>query len=477
MKRFVLTLLLALSFVAGGCSTNAATGQRQLTLISEEQEVQMGAQAAQGVIQQMGLYDNAEIQSYVNTVGKQVAAKTEKPNLPWEFRVIDDPMVNAFALPGGYIFLTRGILAHFNNEAEMASVIGHEIGHVTARHSAEQISKAQLANLGLGLAMVLGGPQAQQFGDLAQMGMQLMFLKFGRDDERQADDLGLRYMVRGGYDPDEMPPVFDTLSEMSRLEQRGRVPEWASTHPDPENRAARIREEIAELGAPSQGKIGEAEYLRRLDGMVFGVNPREGYTVGSTFIHPDLRFRMTFPRGWKINNMKQAVVAVSPNNDAAVQLSTGQGRTAREAAQAFFSQQGIQAQSEWRPGIFTFATAQTQQGQSYRGLASFVEHNGAVLQIVGFTPAGNWSRAADTLANAVVSFSPETRAQYINVSPKRIEIVKVPRRMTLQEFARAYPSSVDLQTLAVANGAFREDFVFEAGSLAKRIVGGDLPQS
>ncbi|HEY0788151.1 MAG TPA: peptidase M48, partial [Thermoanaerobaculia bacterium] len=277
--------------------------------------------------------------------------------------------------------------------------------------------------------------------------------------------------------PDWMPPVFDTLSQMSRLESRGRVPEWASTHPDPENRAARIRQEIAKIGATGAGKVGEGEYLQRLDGMVFGVNPREGYTIGSTFIHPDLRFRITFPSGWKVNNMKQAVVAVSPNNDAAVQLSAGQGKTPQEAARAFFSQQGIQAQSEWRPGIYTFATAPTQQGQSFRGLAGFVEHNGSVLQIVGYTPSGNWDRAADTLANAVASFTPETRAQYINVSPKRIEIVKVPRRMTIQEFARAYPSSVDLQTLAVANGAFREDFVFKAGDLAKRIVGGDLPQS
>lgn len=476
MKRYVLAVLIATSLVAGGCSTNVATGQRQLSLISESQEIQMGQQAAQGVAQQMGLYDNAELQSYVNTVGKELAARSERPDLPWEFRVVDDPTVNAFALPGGYIFLTRGILAHFNNEAEMASVIGHEIGHVTARHSVEQMSKAQLGNLGLGLAMILGGPQVAQYGDLAQMGMQMLFLKFGRDDERQADDLGLRYMVRGGWDPNHMPPVFGTISQISRLEGAGRVPEWASTHPDPENRAQRLQEQIAELGTTG-GKVGESEYLRRLDGLMFGTNPREGYTIGSTFIHPDLAFRMTFPQGWKINNMKQAVVAVSPNNDAAVQLSSGQGASSEQAARAFFSQQGIQAQAEWRPGIYTFATAQTQQGQSFRGLAGFIEHRGSVLQIVGYTPAGNWNRAADTLANAVASFEPETRARYLNVSPKRIEIVTIPRRMTLQEFARTYPSSVDLQTLAVTNGAFRDDFVFERGDLAKRIVGGDVPQS
>jgi len=471
IRRYAFAALLAVSLTA--CATNPVTGKRQLALVTEQQEVQMGQQAAGEVAQQMGLYDNRELQEYVNTLGKQLAAQSERPNLPWEFRVVDDPMVNAFALPGGKVYVTRGILAHFNNEAELVSVLGHEIGHVTARHSVEQISKQQLAGLGLGIAMILS-PTAAQFGDLANAGLQLMFLKFGRDDERQADDLGLKYMVKGGWDADQMPPVFDVISAVSKSQQGGRVPEWASTHPDPENRAGRLRKQIADLGA-HDGKVNAEAYIRRLDGVMFGMNPREGYSIGSTFIHPELGFRLEFPTGWKIQNSKQAVVAVSPNQDAMVGLTLAQANDPRAAAQKFFSQQGVQVGQEFQRNFFSFQTAQTQQGANYAGVVGFVEQNGRVLQLIGYTAGGNYNRYSDTLARSVASFSRETNPRYLNVEAKRIESVRVPRAMTLEEFNRAYPSTVDLQTVALMNGLVREGGRFDAGQTAKRVVGGDVP--
>lgn len=282
-RRFALALVL-LTLVS--CATNPATGKRQLSLINEQQEIEMGRQASQEVAQQMGLYNDAQLERYVAGVGRNIANSSERPNLPWEFHVVDDPMVNAFALPGGYIYVTRGILAHLNDEAELASVLGHEIGHVTARHSVEQMSKQQLAGLGLGVAMILS-PQAAQLGDLANVGLQLMFLKFSRDDESQADDLGLRYMVKGGWDPNQMPPVFDVIGAISKNAPGGKVPEWSSTHPDPENRAGRLRKQIAQLGVTG-GKVNSAEYVQRMNGVMFGTNPREGYAIGNAFIHPDL---------------------------------------------------------------------------------------------------------------------------------------------------------------------------------------------
>lgn len=463
--------------MAAACSTNPATGQRQLALISESQEIAMGKEAAQQVAQQMGLYQDAEMQAYVQRVGQALAAQSERPEIPWQFAIVDDPMVNAFALPGGPIFLTRGILAHFNNEAEMASVLGHEIGHVTARHSVEQMSKQQLAGLGLGLAMILS-PQVAQYGDLANVGLQLMFLKFSRDDERQADDLGLRYLVRGDWDPDHMPAVFGVISAISRAQaEGGRLPEWASTHPDPDNRAQRLQSQIAELGV-HEGKTEQQAYIRRLDGMTYGVNPREGYTIGSTFIHPEMGFRVDFPQGWEVQNTRQMVMAVSPRQDAAVGLSFAQGNTARAAAQSFFSQQGIRADSEWREGIYTFQTAGSQQGApGYRGLAGFIEHDGRVMQIVGYTPGNLFNQYGNTLAGAVASFQRENRARYVNVQPKRIDVVQVPRDMTIQEFQRAYPSTVDLQTLAIVNGVIRDGQILERGTMAKRIVGGEVPEN
>jgi predicted Zn-dependent protease len=377
-------------------------------------------------------------------------------------------------LPGGYIYVTRGILAHFNDEAELISVLGHEIGHVTGRHSVEQISKQQLAGLGLGIAMILS-PQAAQFGDLASAGLQLMFLKFGRDDEREADDLGLRYMTRGGWDPDHMPPVFDVLSAMSQAQGGGRVPEWASTHPDPENRAGRLRDQIEKLPT-RDGRVNKEGYIQRLSGVMFGVNPREGYNIGSTFIHPDLGFRLQFPEGWKIQNTKQAVVAVSPNGDAITGLQLAQGRDARAEAQRFFSQQGIQVGREFQQNFFTFQTAQTQQGAAYAGVVGWVQHQGQLLQLLGYTAAQNFNRYSDVMARSVASFERETNPRYLNVQPKRIEIVRLPRAMSIEEFSREYPSTVDIQTLAIINGLIREGGRLEAGQYAKRVVGGALPR-
>ena len=225
------------------CATNPATGKRQLMLVTEAQEIEMGRQADKEVEASFGLYPDPKVQAYVARLGASLVAGSERPNLPWTFRVVDDPTVNAFALPGGFIYVTRGLMTHLNSEAELVSVLGHEIGHVTARHSASMISKQQFAMLGLGVGMIVR-PELQQFGDLAQAGVGLMFLKFGRDAERQADDLGLRYLGRQGYDPQEAVEVFSVLERASQKTGEGRLPSWLSTHPAPEDRAQRLRAAI-----------------------------------------------------------------------------------------------------------------------------------------------------------------------------------------------------------------------------------------
>ena len=169
------------------CARNPVTGKNELSLVSEGQEIQMGQQAAQEVAQTIGFVDDSELQSYVANIGKRMAAKSERPDLPWEFHVVNDASVNAFALPGGFIYVTRGLLGSMNSEAELATVLGHEIGHVTARHSVQQISKAQLATLGLGIGSIVSSDIAQ-FAGLASQGLQVLFLKYGRDAENQADE-------------------------------------------------------------------------------------------------------------------------------------------------------------------------------------------------------------------------------------------------------------------------------------------------
>src|SRR5256884_74723 len=242
-SRFPLALLLAVA-VAAGCAVNPATGSRQLMLVSESQEIALGRDYDKEVVASIGLYPDSALQGWIQQFALRLAATSARPNLPWPFRVVDDPVVNAFALPGGFIYVTRGILAHLNSEAELAGVVGHEIGHVTARHSASQMSKQQLAQLGLAVGAI-ASPELGRYAGLASQALGVLFLKYSRDNESQADELGLRYLRRGAYDPREMPHVFEMLTRVSEAQGGGRVPEWLATHPNPENRRGRIEQEIA----------------------------------------------------------------------------------------------------------------------------------------------------------------------------------------------------------------------------------------
>jgi len=485
MKRFsgdcsrtLLATAAAAVLLLGGCSVNPATGQRQLALISEQQEIALGQQEAQNALAQFGRYDDAALQEYVAGVGRKLAAASERPDLPWTFTVVDDPMVNAFALPGGPIFVTRGILAHFGSEAELASVLGHEIGHVTARHSVEQMSSAQLANLGLGVAMI-ASEGFRPYAGLAMQGLQLMFLKFSRDDESQSDELGLRYVTRTGYDPHEMPKMFATLDRISAAHaEGGRMPVWASTHPNPDRRAERTMEGIEALPPDQQtGTVDRNAYLRHIDGIVFGDDPRQGYFVGNRFYHPEMKFRLDFPDSWKTMNTRQFVAAVSPGQDAVIQLSLARGSSAAEAASSFFATQGIERGSSWRQGFSNFRTVATQeQPNVVRGLVGFLAHGGRVYQLVGYTAEARWATHQPAMEAKLGTFRAVTDRRHLEVRPARVELVEVPERMTLATFNQRFPSTVDLTTLAIANGV-QETATLERGTLVKRIVGGELPDS
>src|SRR6266853_3930889 len=256
-------IFLPLLAVALACVRNPATGKLELNLLSESQEVELGKQAKVEAEQAYGVYkEKAELNSYVEGVGKNLAAHSDRPNLPYSYEVIDDSSVNAFALPGGPIFITRGILAHLNSEAQMAAVLGHETGHVAARHSANQLSKQQVAQLGLGIGSVLS-PVVSSVAGVASVGLSVLFLKFSRDDETQADELGFRYMTKVGYDPNEMIPLFEMLDRVSKEAGSGKTPEWLQTHPDPGNRLAETQKRLrTELKGSTQGmKVEHEKYL------------------------------------------------------------------------------------------------------------------------------------------------------------------------------------------------------------------------
>ena len=458
------------------CTMNPATGERQLTLMSEAQEIQIGAQTHPEVLASFGAYDDPEWQSYIQDLGAKIAATSERPDLNWTFTVLDDPVVNAMALPGGYIYVNRGILAHFNSEAELVSVLGHEIGHVTARHSVEQMSRAQIAQLGLG-AVAIAGEKFREFAGLASQGVNILFLKFGRDDETQSDSLGLRYMTRAGYDPYEMPKVFATLDRVSQSHGLRGTPEWLSTHPNPGNRIAKIDARIGRLPPElQQGKVGRESYMGRLEGIVFGDDPRQGYTIGRTYYHPELAFKIDFPDEWRIINQRQAVGALSPNRDAAVVLTLSDKDSPQAALDAFFGQQGIERGPSRGQNIFSFRAVDTETGEGRaEGLIGYQLLDGRVYQLIGYTGLEAWSSYASGIHQSLKSFSSVTERRYLEVSPATVEIVKLPQSMDLTEFVRRYPSTAEVEQLAIINGV-NVDTVMDPGRLVKRVVGGELPR-
>ena len=468
--------VLALAAGVAGCAVNPATGARQLSLMGEAQEVEMGREYDKQIVAEMGLYPDDALQAYVQELGSRLAAHSERPNLPWTFRVVDDPVVNAFALPGGYIYITRGILAHLDSEAELAAVIGHEIGHVTARHSVNRLSRSMLAQVGLGAASIFV-PQVADFSEVASAALGVLFLKYGRDDEKQSDDLGLRYMRAAGYDPREMAGVFEMLGRVSAASGGGGTPEWLSTHPNPENRYERIAAQVAELPQTFEGTIVDREgYLQRLDGLVYGDDPRQGFFRGAEFLHPELRFRLTFPTGWQTANQRQAVLAASPQQDAMMQLTLAQAASAEAAARAFASGEGVRTGSLTRTSINGLQAvtlsfmATSQNGQTLEGGAAFIEHEGSVFQVLGYAAGGRWGTHGDDVLRAVRSFRELDDPAVLRAEPWRIELVRLDRAMTVEEFTRRYPGPVDAERVALINGV-EPGTRFEAGRLVKRVVG------
>jgi predicted Zn-dependent protease len=459
--------------LAAGCATNPVTGRRQLALISEPQEIQLGRQSAQEVGQQLGLVENQALQQYVQRIGEELARESERPALPWTFRVVDDPTPNAFALPGGFIFMTRGMMNLIDSEAELAAVLGHEIGHVTARHSVTQISRGQLAQLGLGVGSIFFPEAAQTFGGLAQTGMQLLFLSYGRDAERQADELGFRYALRERYEVREMDDVFATLQRLGQASGRSTLPSWAASHPsEPERiRSAQAR---ADTVTTRPLNLRREEYLARIDGLMYGENPRQGFFRDGVFLHPDLRFRIEFPQGWRTQNTPQSVNALAPQQDAVLQLTLGQGNGAEDAARRFLSQQGIRPGQGGRqtvngnPAVITYFQAQTQQGV-VGGMAAFIEYGGRVYQVLAFTPAQAFGRFEPSFRRVISSFAPVTDPSVLNVRPNRVDIVRTTRAMTLAQFNRQYPSVIPIAELAILNQVESESTNLPAGSW-KRVV-------
>lgn len=474
-----------LTFMLTDCATNPVTGKRQLSLISEEKEIQMGQSYDPQVVAEMGVYEDKELQSFLNQKGQAMAAISERPNLPWTFRLVDSDVVNAFAVPGGFVYFTRGIMAHFNNEAQFAGVLGHEIGHVTARHTVAQQSRQQIAQIGLIGGMVLSPELASQ-GETIMQGMQLLFLKYGRDAESQSDELGVKYSTEIGYDSKEMAGFFNTLDKLSGGAEN-RAPSFLSTHPDPLNREA----EVLKLTAAAQAanprtdyEVDRDGYLRRIDGLLYGEDPNQGYVDGNAFYHPGLKFSFAFSKGWRLMNSPSQVQIVSPDQNSVVQMKLAQGDDPRAAAQQFAEQNKVQVSNSSDRAINGLpattivgkVTTQAQQGQAAQSIGvmvSFIGYGGNIYMLAGLAPARSFNKYSTDIERTLYSFAELTDQRKLNRKPERLKIITAPRAITLRQGLLDSGIPEDrLNEFAVLNG-MDINTQMPAGYLFKAISGGE----
>ncbi|MCS3902055.1 putative Zn-dependent protease [Methylohalomonas lacus] len=330
-RTSLLPLLLLTLLLTGACATNPVSGEQDIVFMSEEQELALGRQTHAEIIDAFGEYDDPELQRYVNDIGKRLAAQSHRPELIYRFTVLDSADINAFALPGGYIYITRGLLAYLNSEAEMAAVLGHEIGHVTARHSVQQYSAAQMANIGATLtAIFVPGMNNQAAGSLMNIAGTAILRGYGREHELQADRLGAEYMAQSGYDPEKILDVLGVLKDQQVYAQKiaereGREPQTYhglfATHPDNDTRLQEIVGTARTLRTPGEPLIGRDAFLELIDGLVYGDSEKDGIVRDSSLYHADLGFALDFPAGWRIDNQPSQVIATAPDGGALLVLS------------------------------------------------------------------------------------------------------------------------------------------------------------
>jgi predicted Zn-dependent protease len=433
-------------YLIASCAVNPVTGEKQFMLMSESQEVQMGASYDPQVMSTFGEYKSDAMLNFIQARATTMGTISHRPGLKYHVRILDTPVVNAFAVPGGYIYFTRGILAQFNNEAELIGVLGHEMGHITARHSVSQQSKQQLGQFLL-VGGMIAAPKYAHYAGYAMEGMQLLFLKFSRDDERQADALGVEYSSKIGYDAHKMADFFQVLQKMSLAEGHAGVPSFFSTHPDPGDRYNAVNRQAANwqdsLKLPSW-QINAESYLKMIDGLVFGDDPRQGFVEGNTFYHPSMKFKYNIPAGWDVEN-SPAQVNMAPKDDKALMVfMAATGKTLDEASQNTINQLKLTLIEKKNITVnkmpaLAVSSKQVNTDQSTGAqtniliLSYFIQHEGLVLAFHSVAGENDFPAYSGTFTDAMSSFSVLTDPSKLNIKPKRIYVKKVQRAGTLAD--------------------------------------------
>jgi len=411
-----------------GCAVNPVTGKRQLMLMSENKEIQMGMQAHDDIVKSYGSYPDDSMQSWFDERGQEMAAVTHRTNLNYHFTVLDSPVINAFAVPGGYVYVTRGILANFNNEAQFAGVLGHELGHVNARHTASRYSKAQLANIGLGIGTIFSEEFAK-YAQIASLGTTLLFLKFSRNDERQADKLGVEYSSAVDYDAVQISEFFHTLERM-HPKGGGSLPAWQSTHPDPGDRINATRKQALTIQQQNPGTkyvVRRDEYFDLIDGIIYGDDPRQGYEKDGVFYHPGMKFSFPVPAGWQLSN-QPSEVRMSPEKQNSILIFTvAPGTNPRDAATAFATENSVTVSSTRNISIHGMPAAQSSgniaSGEQTLAITSyFIKKDDSVFAFHGLSNTADAGSFTSIYSETATGFNYITDSSFIDVEPKKLVV-------------------------------------------------------
>ena len=473
----VLALSLFLLFSqALGCATNPVSGKRQVILMSEEEEKRIDAEAARQVEAQIGLVDDPELSAYVDEIGQALAKHSPRQDVRYHFHVIAMDEPNAFALPGGHIYISRGLLALLNSEAELANVLGHEIGHVAARHAAQRDAMMKMMAVLNTIGMIgagVGGARANgNGGPVGQPGL----YAYSRKQESEADEIGQNLAVATGIDPMGMADLLRSLDASERL-HRGfsRSTGYFDSHPAARERAAEAataadarRFEPDFAIAASRG-----DFLERMAGLSLGTPASEGVIDGSTFLHADLDFALRFPQGWEIVNEHTAVYAVSPGREAAVILELqGEGDDPEAAAHSFVGGAKAAVASPISIGEFPAyrlrAEMPTAAGRTLADV-TWIAHGGHIYRLSGFALRGRFDRWAGVFRNFPRSFRRLDEDELDSITDLRLRVVAAEDGETLDELSRRTGNEWAVTETAVHN-AMRPGQPLEAGDMIKIAV-------
>jgi len=471
-----LLLLATLLTACGSQIVNPVTGQAERSVMTEQMELTEGAKAHQQVLQEYGEVKDVKLQAYVNSLGQRLAKQSHREQLQWHFTVLDSPEVNAFALPGGYVYVTRGIMAYLQNEAELAGVIGHEIGHVTARHGAQRATRQQDAGLGVLAASVLGVVLESQgvsgagrlASDLSQTVAAGYIASYSRDQELQADSLGADYLARTAYDPRNMVNVINTLKSQERFaadqaRADGRAAPtsggWLASHPSNDQRLQQISQRAAQFKG-NYADDGRARYLQAIAGMTFGESADQGLTRGQNFYHADLGIAITAPAGWQIQNDANQLALINAARDAGLMVQVAPakaGKTHDEVIRNLFKPSQGRTERLTVNGLQAsrfVGVRTTQQGQQAIDVTLVTGPKGTVFVML---PAGKnataLQQARTALAQAQGSFRAMTGQDRAAARPWTLRTTNYPAGGFAQ-LARSSPLPQAEARLRLINGYY-----------------------